>query len=151
MKRRRSQQVKNMRTLRLWSYDEAHRALPYLRSVIASLREHWLDVQNQRRGSELLSARPGRPDRATLLAGQTLHAHQERAETCFNDAVEELANIDVFLLDPLRGTALIPFRKADDLAWYVYDQFDDRGLSGWRYHSDPLEQCRPLDLKDAVS
>jgi len=151
MKRRRSQQAKDMRTLRLWSYDEAHRAVPYLRAVIASLREHWLDVQNQRRRSELLSARPGRPDKATLLASQTVHAHQERAEAHFDDAVEELTNMDVFLLDPLRGTALIPFRKKDDLAWYVYDQFDDRGLSGWRYHSDPLEQCRPLELQESVS
>lgn len=151
MKRRRSQQAKDMRTLRLWSYDEANRAVPYLRSVIASLREHWLDLQNQRRGSELLSARPGRPDRARLLAGQTLHARQERAEAYFTDAVAELTDIDVFLLDPLRGTALIPFRKADDLAWFVYDQFEDRGLRGWRYHSDPLEECRPLELKEPVS
>jgi hypothetical protein len=150
MKRRRSQQAKNMRTLRIWSYDEANHAVPYLRSVIASLREHWLDVQKQRRGSELLSARPGRPDRARLLAGQTLHAHQERAETHFNDAVDELTNIDVFLLDPLRGRALIPFRKEDDLAWYVFDQFDDHGLSGWRYHSDPLEQCRPLEVQESA-
>jgi hypothetical protein len=151
MKRRRSQPAKNMRALRLWSYDEANQAVPYLRSVIASLREHWLDVQTQRRGSELLAARPGRPDRARLLAGQDLHAGQERAEAQFGDDVDELTSMDVFLLDPVRGMALIPFRKEDDLAWFVYDQFDDCGLSGWRYHSDPLEQCRPLEVKDSVN
>jgi hypothetical protein len=140
-----------MRTLRLWSYDEADRAVPYLRSVVGSLREYWLEAQAQRRGTELLSARPGRPDRTRLLTGQALHASRERAEGQFNDAVEELTSIDVFLLDPLRGTALLPFRKEDDLAWYVYDQFDDRGVAGWRYHSDPLEQCRPLELKESVN
>ncbi len=52
--------------------------------------------------------------------------------------------IDVYLLDPVRGVALIPFRKEDDLAWYVFDQFCAGGLSGWRFHNDPLEECRPL-------
>ncbi len=151
MKRRRSQQNENMRSLRLWSFDEASHALPYLHSVVASLREHWLDAQNQRRGSELLAARPGRPDRARLLAAQSLHADQERAEAHFGDAVDELAKMDVFLVDPVRGVALIPFRKEDDLAWYVYDQCDERGLSGWRYNSDPPEQCRPLELQESTN
>lgn len=149
MKRRRNKEKKGMRALRLWTYAEAARAVPYLRSVISSLREHWLEAQHQRRQGELLAGRPGRANRERLVAGADLRQRQERAETRFNDALEELMGIDVYLLDPVRGVALIPFRKEDDLAWYVFDQFDHHGLSGWRYHNDPLEECRPLTPSEA--
>ena len=142
--RRKKKEARNMRALRLWTYDQASRAIPYLRSVVASLREYWLEAQSKRREGELLAALPGKADRERLLREQALHTGQEDAESHFNDALTELMNIDVYLLDPVRGVALIPFRKEDDLAWYVYDQFDDHGLSGWRYHNDPLEECRPL-------
>jgi Uncharacterized conserved protein (DUF2203) len=144
MKRRRNKEGKNLRALRLWTYDEASRAIPYLRSVVSSLREHWLEAQSKRREGELLAVRPGRPDRSRLIAEEAVHSGQENAESQFNEALEELMKIDVYLLDPARGVALIPFRKEDDLAWYVFDQFDGHGLSGWRYHNDPLEECRPL-------
>jgi hypothetical protein len=145
MKRRRNhKEARPIRALRLWTYAEAARAVPYLRSVVGSLREHWLDAQRQRRATELLARRPGRPDLQRLLTDEKLHARQEQAESSFNEAIDELMRIDVYLLDPVRGVALIPFRKEDDLAWYVYDQFDDHGLTGWRYHNDPLEECRPL-------
>src|SRR5260370_15789346 len=77
MKRRRNKELRNARALRLWTYDEATKALPYLRLVVGSLREHWLDAQMERRKGELLAARPGRPDRQRLLAGAALHANQE--------------------------------------------------------------------------
>jgi hypothetical protein len=145
MKRRRNhKEERPIRALRLWTYDEAARAVPYLRSVIGSLREHWLEAQHDRRAGELRGRERGRPDRKQLIANEELHARQERAETSFNEAIDELMSIDVYLVDPVRGVALIPFRKEDDLAWYVFDQFDDHGLRGWRYHNDPLEECRPL-------
>jgi len=144
MKRRRNKDTRIMRTLRLWTYEDAARAVPYLRSVVGSLREHWLEAQSQRRAHERLDKQPGRPDRPRLLAAEQLHAGREEAEGRFNDAIQELMNIDVYLLDPVQGVALIPFRKDDDLAWYVFDQFDERGVTGWRYHNDPLQQCRPL-------
>ena len=28
----------------------------------------------------------------------------------------------------------------------AFDQFAVRGLIGWRYHHDPIEECRPLSL-----
>jgi hypothetical protein len=144
MKRRRHKEKRGLRALRLWTFDEAARAVPYLRSVIGSLREHWLEAQSQRRTHERLAGQPGRPNRQRIIKGKEIEDRQEHAETRFNDALEELMRIDVYLLDPVRGVALIPFRKEDDLAWYVFDQFDVRGLTGWRFHSDPLEECRPL-------
>jgi hypothetical protein len=51
---------------------------------------------------------------------------------------------DVFLLDPVRGLALIPFQQGEELAWFVFDAFDQNGLTSWRYHKDPLETRRPM-------
>ena len=147
MKRRRKSDRKRsrpMRAIRLWSYEGAAKAVPYLRSVIGSLREHWLEALSKRRDLDLAAARPGRSTRDELLRGEVLAEGQERAEGRFNDALDELMRLDVFLLDPVRGVALIPFRKEEELAWYVYDHFEPEGLTGWRYHEDPIEQCRPL-------
>jgi hypothetical protein len=134
-----------MRVLRLWSQTDAIRAVPYLRAVVGSMREHWLDAQSKRRDRQRLDRRPGRSDRARILAGEELDVARAKAEDRFDEAVQELMRIDVYLVDPVQGVVLIPFRKEDDLAWYVFDVFDERGLAGWRYHSDPLEECRPLD------
>jgi len=137
-----------MRAVRLWNLEEASKAVPYLRSVVGSLREHWLAAQSKRRDADRLAQRPGRPNRTGILARADAADEQERAENRFNEALEELLGIDAYLLDPIRGIVLIPFRKEDDLAWYVYDLFDEQGLSGWRYHDDPMEECRPLAGKD---
>ncbi len=61
MKRRRNKEKRAMRALRLWTFDEASRAVPYLRSVLGSLREHWLEAQHQRRAGELLARGPADP------------------------------------------------------------------------------------------
>ena len=145
MKRRKANKgSRNLRAIRLWTYDEAAKAVPYFRSVVNSLREHWLDAQSKRRDADRLNKEPGRATRARILSEQALAAGKDHAENRFNEALEELMRIDVYLLDPVRGIALIPFRKEEDLAWYVYDQYDDQGLTGWRLHNDPLEECRPL-------
>jgi hypothetical protein len=52
--------------------------------------------------------------------------------------------MDVYCLDPAGGLALIPFRKGDNLAWYVADLFEPDGLRTWRYHHDPLSERRPI-------
>jgi hypothetical protein len=147
MKKRRrnvNKRSRSLRAIRLWSYEDAAKAVPYLRSVVGSLREHWLVAVSSHRSAELLAKAGGRPTRDRILAEANHVSNQERSEARFNEDLEELMRLDVFLLDPVRGIALIPFRKEDDLAWYVFDQFDEAGLSGWRFHNDPLEECRPL-------
>jgi len=151
MKRRHRNKKEPSRVIRLWTRDEAKKVIPYLRSLVGSLREHWLDVQFHVRQAALLGQRPGRKGRDRILAEQLAEANTERADSRFQDALAELSKIDVFLLDPVQGLALIPFRKGDDLGWFVYDQFDRRGLVGWRMHEDPLEQRRPLKLLDETA
>jgi hypothetical protein len=130
--------------MRLWDWKDATRAAPYLHSVTGSLREHWIDVLTAERQLQLAEERPAPARRQRLLDEQARRDERQRAQTRFEDALEELNNVDVFLLDPVQGLALIPFRKEDDLAWYVFDHFSDPALIGWRYHHDPIEECRPL-------
>lgn len=148
MKRRHRNKKRPMRMIRLWTHTEAEKALPYLRSVVGSLREHWLTAQCSKRTASLLDARPGASKRERILATQRAREDGDRAEMHFQDALAELSSLDVFLIDPVRGLALIPFRKDEDLAWFIYDQFEQNGLVGWRMHEDPLEQRRPLALLD---
>jgi hypothetical protein len=150
MKRPRKKK-RSVRLLRLWTQDEACRALPYLRSVMGSLREHWLTVQGLERDKHRLASQPGPKRVAQLIAEKSADENCGHAETRFQDALRELSKLDVFLLDPVQGLALIPFRRGDDLAWFVYDHFDARGLAGWRLHEDPLEECRPLNLEGPMA
>lgn len=145
MKSRRNRS-KRMRVLHLWTWSELKKAVPYLRSVAGSLREHWLDVLHSQRKLDQAAARPGPVKRQHLIESESLSDDRRRAQSKFDDALEELNRLDVFLVDAVTGTALIPFRKEDDLAWYVFDLFSRAGVAGWRYHSDPMEECRPLHL-----
>jgi len=66
------------------------------------------------------------------------------AEDRFEDASPELAELYVYSLDPMQGTALVPFFHNDELAWYIFDLFDSRPLSFWRFQSDPDDTRRPI-------
>jgi len=144
MKRKRREKRRQLRAISLWNYPQAHKALPYLRSVTQSLREHWLDAQRKRLEVERLSRRAGRPDRSAILAGERASQEKTQAEDRFSDALNELLGIDVYLLDPVRGVAFIPFQKEEELAWFVFELFEKDGLKSWRFHQDPLEMRRPI-------
>lgn len=141
----RKEKTNRLRALRLWDWNEVLNAVPYLHSVIGSLREHWLEVLAAERQLDRLP-KTGPEKRDQIIARQTGQDERQRAQTKFDDALEELNAVDVFLLDAVQGLALIPFRKEDDLAWYVFDHFAADGVIGWRYHHDPIEECRSLKL-----
>ncbi len=144
MKRNQRGAKRQRRQIQVWTLEQAKAALPYLSSVARSLREHHLEVVTHRLQARRLVHRPGRPDRATLLAQAEAREAAEKAEAHFQDALEELEKLDVYCLDPVAGQALIPFVQDEQLAWFVYDLFDSQSLRFWRYHSDPLETRRPL-------
>lgn len=144
MKRKRKEKKRPLRMINLWSYPDATKALPYVRSVIRSLRDHWLEAQGKRVKFDRLSNRPGKPDRATILASERTVQEKSHAEDRFTDALNELLGIDVYLLDPVRGVAFIPFQKDEELAWFVFDLFEEGDLKSWRFHQDPLEMRRPI-------
>lgn len=142
-RRRRTKRNRSLRVIRLWTQPEAVKALPYVRSIVHSLREHWLDAQRKRLEAQRLG-QIARPNRKQLIATEDASAAQTKAEDAFNEALEELMGMDVFLLDPVQGVALIPFQQDEELAWYVFDWFDKAGLTAWRFHKDPLETRRPM-------
>jgi hypothetical protein len=148
----RKKKPKQMRVLNLWTHSDASKAVPYLRSVTGSLREHYLDLLQTQRAIDRAESDQVSPRRDRIIAAEKQNDDRQRAQTKFDEALEELNRVDVFLLDPVNGTALIPFRKENDLAWFVFDHFAPKGLIGWRNHSDPIEECRPLEgLEDAAA
>ena len=54
---------KKRRTIRPWTYARVQAALPYLRSVVQSAREHRLQAQIDHLRATRLADHPGRPDR----------------------------------------------------------------------------------------
>jgi hypothetical protein len=145
MRKQSDQRPEPSATQRLWRYEAALSAVPYLRAVVRSLREHWLRVQSARRQIERLDSGPGRPDRQTLIRRAAAVQELDQAGMNLEETFAELKAIDVFCLDPAQGLALIPFGKGDELAWYVFDLFSPQGLGAWRFHGDPLEMRRPLE------
>jgi hypothetical protein len=145
MSRRQRGARRRRRTLRTWTIRQAEAAIPYIRSIVSSLREHHLDWQARQLDVQRLAARPGQPDRTTLIAMQQASDDVDRvAEKALEDA-EELAELDVFCIDPANGQALVPFVYDEQLAWYLFDLFDERRpLRYWRYDNDPAETRRPI-------
>jgi hypothetical protein len=138
--------------VRFWTRDEARKAVPYIRSVLRTLREHWLEMQAQDRDARRLADRPGRLDRAALIAHAEAVRRRDEARGRFLDSIDELEDIDVYCAEPTRGEAVIPTLNADQPAWLIFDLFADEPLTHWRYHSDPIETYRPMqELWDQVS
>jgi len=139
---------KRLRVIRLWNLPDAVRAVPYLSRVLGSVREHWLTMQRHRLNIDRLGQR--KADRQTLIHLQDAQRDSNRASENFRDSLRELRKIDVFLLDPVQGIAFIPFQREEELAWMIYDRFDERGVIGWRWHKDALDMCRPLGELEAT-
>jgi hypothetical protein len=142
MNRNRKKAKGNRMRLRVYTHAEALGVLPYLASVLRSLREHRLEANRQQLTARRLAERPGRPDRDTILAQQHAGAEAQRAEERFNEAQQEMHCLDVYDLDAVGGLALIPFVHDNQLAWFIYDLYDNQPLRFWRYQSDPLETRR---------
>ena len=144
---------RKMRVIHLWTYPDAMRAVPYLNRVIGSVRDEWLHLQRHQLQAQRLAQR--KPDRANLIGIEEAKRDMDRASESFRDSLRELRKIDVFLLDPIQGVAFIPFQRDEELAWMIFDRFDDDGLIGWRWHKDPMDTRRPLseieNLPPAIS
>ncbi|MBL8797913.1 MAG: DUF2203 family protein [Planctomycetia bacterium] len=133
------------KVIRVWTYDQAKKAVPYITSVVRSLREHRIDALNENREAKELAGKPGRPDRTALIEHAELTRRAREADGRFDNAMAELNALDVFCIDPLRGEAVVPFVHGEQLAWYLFDLFDEEDpLRYWRFHEDPLETRRPI-------
>jgi len=144
MKRNHPKDEPQAKTIQVWSYPQAKSAFAYIASVLRSLREHRLEAQQHQLAARRLADQPGRPDRKAIIAHQEELQQARLAEDRFQEALEELQNLDIYCLDPVGGLALIPFVQEEQLAWFIFDLFAEDPVQFWRYHSDPLEKRRPL-------
>jgi hypothetical protein len=128
----------------IWTYDQAQGLIPYLTSVMRSLRDHQLDVQKYDLMTRRLANRPGRPDRPTLMAHHDAVQETQHAWEEYDTALEELNSLGIFCLDAVQGEALVPFEHEQQLAWFIFDLFDNRPFRFWRFDRDNLETRRPI-------
>jgi hypothetical protein len=132
------------KTVEVWTYPQAKSAVPYIASIMRSLRDSWLEARVQQRQAERLANRRGRLDRSGLVAHAEALRTQRKAEEAYAEAAEELTGLGILCDDPVRGTALLPCVHQHVLAWMVFDLFADERLRCWRYHNDPLDAERPI-------
>jgi hypothetical protein len=134
----------NVIRLRTWTHAQAQSAQPYVASVVRSVRDHFLEAIRGHNRVEDLGKRPGRPDRDSIIAKEAAQREFDDAKARFDDAENELNRLDIYILDPVQGLALIPFIQEERLAWYIFDLFDKEQLRFWRFQEDPLEMRRPV-------
>jgi hypothetical protein len=146
MKRKRRSSKVRTRRFRVWTQPQVREALPYITSIVRSLREHYLEARSLDVRVRKLRERPGHLDRAAILDLEEAKRSLEAAEERFEEAGRELLRLNIYCLDPLQGLALVPFAHEEEqrLAWFVFDLFAPEKLGSWRYHDDPLEMRRPL-------
>jgi hypothetical protein len=129
---------------RLWTQTQARAAVPYLGSVLRSLREHALDIQARQRRLARLENLPGRPNRGRLITIDDTKQELERHRLQLAETARELEALGASLLDPIQGLALLPFAHEQHLAWFIFDLFDANPLRWWRYQDDPEDFRRPI-------
>ncbi len=144
MKRQRKHDRQAVEEFPVWTFEQAGRAIPYITSVMNSIREHYLAAQCQRRRAQKLDAQPGRPSRHTIIQHAEARREADRLMDEVAAAAQELAHLNIHCVDPINGLAMVPFVQGDQLAWLVFSLFEDDKISAWRYHQDPLTVRRPL-------
>ena len=149
MREQHHQQAETISELQFWTDTKTVRALPYLRAVVHSLREHWLEMQQARQQIRRLDARPGRADRQALLLREEAGREAELATEKFEETLRELMALGVYCRDPAKGLVLIPLHEGDVVAWFEFDLFAPHGQEFSRFHADPLETQRaPVEKLD---
>jgi hypothetical protein len=149
---KRNKRTKSRRqVIPVWTYEQAKKASPYLASVLRSVREHQIDAQRHEVAAQRLADAPGRPDRKSLICQAEATRESGHAQDRVAEALAELDDLGIECLDPIQGIAFVPFANEKQLAWFVYDLFDEEPLRYWRYHNDPLDTRRPIEAIQETS
>jgi len=145
VKRNRKGSRHRRQTLQVWTYEQARRVVPYVRSIMRSLRECQIEVQTHSLRAKRLAGQAGRPNRARILSQQLATEAVTEAMERVQKSLVDLHTLDIYCLDAIRGLALIPFVHDNQLAWFIFDLFEPgESLTQWRYHQDPIEKRRPI-------
>jgi hypothetical protein len=120
--------------MRTWDYVAAQKAVPYVRRLLAGLREHYVATWHFQR---LATRDPDEPSHRRAVL-------RHRREGC--DILEELKRLGVMpYQSPLRGIALFPFAVSDQRAGQVAER-----QALWVYR-DSREQIDHYILYDDLS
>jgi len=135
---------KKTQTMTLWTYPQAQAAAPFLASIVRSIRDAWLEAVQKKVFTARLEAKLGRADRQRIIEEEQARREAQVAFDQYVEVREELEEMGVACLEPYQGVAWIPFAHDNQLAWFVFDIFDDQPIRSWRYQADPLEMRRPV-------
>lgn len=148
MNRNRKSARPRSQSRRVWSYKQALSALPYLSSILRSVREHQTELRKHQLTADRLADKPGRPDRDALIARQEALRSARIAGEHLEAALDELEALDILCEAPLQGVALLPTVIDDRPAWFIFSLFDTAPLANWRFLDDAPPTRRPVaDLK----
>jgi hypothetical protein len=109
-----------------------------------SIRENRIDAQRYELAARRLADCSGRPTRHDLIAREECRKDGQTATDRFEEALQELQDLGIYCLDPVRGEALVPFVQEQQLAWFVYDLFAEEPIRSWRFHTDSFDMRRPI-------
>ena len=115
-------------SLGIWTYAEARAVLPYVASIMGSLREHRLDFLRHRLCAQRLASKPGRPRRDTLIDQEEALREAGRADAEYQKTHAELRSLGIRCLDSVAGLAIFTVYENGYLREYVYDLFDSQPL-----------------------
>src|SRR5262245_16980002 len=107
MKRQRKNADQPVEEFPVWTFEQAGRAVPYITSVMNSIRDLYLDEQSQRRLARKLEEQPGRPNRGAIIRCEEAKREADRLQGEVAGAAQELAQLNVHCVDPVNGLAMI--------------------------------------------
>ena len=113
---------------RFWTRAEARAVVPYVTSIMRSLREHRLDYFRHHLAAKRLAGKPGRPRRDTLLAQEEAARASGRADAKYHQTLAELNSLGFRLLDSVAGLAVFNVYLDEFVTEYVYDLFDSQPI-----------------------
>jgi hypothetical protein len=150
MKRKDPGSARRPYVIPVWTYDQVRNAFPYVSSVLQTVREYHIEAQGHDLRAGRLAKRHGRPDRRAILAHLEEVQAAQRAGKRSEEALEELQSLGICCTDPVRGEALIPFVHDQQLAWFIYQLYDETPIRSWRLHTDSPDVRRPMGEHDSA-
>ncbi len=151
MKRPKNSPTRGVVQLNPWTLMRARSAVNYLRQVLGSLREAYLEHRNASHRLHKLEHRPGRQNTALLVDIDDCKKLQNDSHARIVESVSELAALGAVPGPMHQGIAFLPVVNNKRLAWLIVDIFDDATLSGWRWHGEPESIKRPIREWEALN
>jgi len=140
----------DMIRLNPWTLERARSASAYLRQVLGSLREAYLDHAAAAHRLNKLEHRHGKADTKFLMEMDTQRNNLETHHNRIVEAVTEMAAIGAVPGPMHQGIAFLPVVNSKRLAWLIVDLFDEATLAGWRWHGESESVKRPISEWEAL-